>query len=365
MFEPDFTNSSMEPEQYYSDDDEYMYQEPDGFGSTNGSACSAIHQEMECNTYMQDVRNSTSDPRCDLNWPLASLCPVYVANFRDEHIRRRDQRIREYFATKGLYVRCWFHRTDEYYLNFQNKAGLIDMLVYFSTEEEAQQAIRYCHRDRYKGYILNVFPGREPEYFPTNRSIYYRNMKSGRVHSEEFMERRVRRYGSVKCVVKFDTTTGAAEFETNSDMMKVWNREKLWIPLAMPCNVKKQRFLEDDLRSQIADHLQKRPDFLGLYERDPIWEMLQRGEIPKLPKNSKQHSVQPLRRGPSKDAQYGRLQRKTLQQRKQIEKDLLRGVLPSCRQKHKNAKIRFRKLVEQVKQELCSAGMRTTKLINI
>lgn len=368
MFEPDFTRPScssaaeqyeeedyddqlddqQEEDEFLIDDNNNDQRQPDNPLIPNRKPWVAKRVYTTA-----DLNPTVKDARCDSNWMLANLWPVYVGNFRVASPSQRDNQIREYFASKGLLVRWWFNQEDEYYFKNQIKAGLYDMLVYFVSEKDAELAIEHCHRDTFDGYKLNVFPGRKPSYFPKDRSIFYMKMKSGHVYSEEFFERRVVRYGAVNCVVKFDEKTGAAEFVDPADKANVSVRERLWNPLPVPDNLKKQRFLECDLMNTIAAYLQSKPGELKEKENHKFTLMLLSGTIPVLNPNRPAH-VAPIRRGPSKDYQMRQKAIKMKKNREYIQSCLSRGQEPgiASRFKTKAGKKNYKKMVNQIKQQM-------------
>ncbi|XP_021697263.1 uncharacterized protein LOC110675786 [Aedes aegypti] len=128
------------------------------------------------------------------------------------------------------------------------------MLVYFVSERDADFAIRKCHREIYKGYPLNVFPGRESVYFDPSRSLQATRMKNERIYSELFFEKHVKfiQKSTVTCAVKFDTRSGAMEFASTADKAKVQFGERFFEFKPAPQRLRKQRFLEQDILDQIA-----------------------------------------------------------------------------------------------------------------
>lgn len=246
---------------------------------------------------MADMTPTIRDPRCNSSTDLACFWPVYVGNFKDHAVE-------QYFASHELHVRWYYRREDEYYREFQSKARLYDMLVYFVSERDAKLAIERCHRDSHKGYTLNVFPGREPVYFKEDRSVYAENMKSGRVFSEQFLEKHVRFICKVKvnCVVKFDMKNGALEFGRPEDVHKAQQKETIWTYLPVKGKLQKQRFLEKDVINQIEAVLVKDPYTLKVENKDKYMKLLLSGFRPCYDKE-KRYRVVPLRRGPGKKTQ--------------------------------------------------------------
>lgn len=252
---------------------------------------------------MKDMTPTIRDPRCTSNTELACYWPVYVGNFKDTDVEK-------YFASHGLYIRWWYRQKDNYFYGFQCKAKLFDMLVYFVSERDAELAIERCHRKTHKGYRLNVFPGREPVYFKEDRSVYAKKMKSGRIFSENFFEKHVKFICQVKvnCVVKFDMTNGALEFERPEEVFKAQAKERMWKYMPVKGKLQKQRFLEKDVLGRIEALLAADPCMLQA-KNDKYMKLLLRGFRPFINEGRK-YRVVPLRRGPPKKTQLKLLQKK-------------------------------------------------------
>ncbi|XP_058446964.1 uncharacterized protein LOC131427613 [Malaya genurostris] len=378
--EPDFTNPALnhvkfEFDDFYEDDpvqnlstpvkqepNDFYYDEEHKFehcfdeniAQTTNFACDSSSQieELPRQYTLEELTPTLKDPRCDPDWNLASLWPVFVSNFHCHSRAQLDYAIRSYFASKGLFVRWWFHQTDDYFHEFLAVAGLYDMLVYFVSEKDANLAIKRCHRNVFGGYSLNVFDGRDPARFPISNSIYFQNMKSGRVFSELFFGRHMSRFGDVACAVKYDLKTGAVEYYNSIDKQTAVKKVRLWKPLLLPRDLKKQRYLENDVKSDILLCLQNNPDALTL-RMNKITQSFLKGEPIPLPRELfETKRPQPLRRGPTKNQMMKKLHAKTRSDRQRIRKSLASGKTPRCFQKHKEAKKRFHKLVEQVKREM-------------
>ncbi|XP_058825076.1 uncharacterized protein LOC131685391 [Topomyia yanbarensis] len=379
MSEPDFSNPTLmddlkqeyedsfdndgQPIQDYCDDG--VEQEDDNqagssFNDSTALASTSTEYQMQRKYTLQDLHPTLKDPRCDPNWPLANLWPVFVSNFRCADVTKLDFSLRRFFASKGLFVRWWFQQTDDYYREFQTRAGLYDMLVYFVSEKDAQLAIERCNRTIFEAYTLNVLDGREPVYFPADRTIYFKNMKSGFVFSQQFFEKHMARYGHVVCAVKYDIKTGAVEYRGTQGKHKARNAQRLWNAVPVPNDLKKQRYLEDDLRHNIQQCLQNYPDVLKVNENDAVtrWALGDPNESLLLQSHNtgRQYVAKPLRRGPTKSQTIKIQSRNDKKAQRRIYEDLRAGVQPRCYQKAKTAKKRFRKMLEAAKQEM---GMNT------
>lgn len=271
---------------------------------------------------LADMNPTARDPQCASSTNLACFWPVYVGNFKAAAHAEVDNKVQLYFASRGLHVRWCIQQIDDYYAEFQRPAGLYDMLVYFVSERDAKLAIEWCHRDSFNGYTLNVFPGRYPVYFDPVRSVHAQNMKSGRIFSEHFFEKHVKRYDvEVDCVVKFDTKNGALEFAKSSDVIRAQTMERMWTYLPVTGQMQKQRFLEKDLMKEIETLLAGFPNALEPKQDDKYMKMLLQGQRPFVNPNV-EHKVVPLRRGPPKHVQMKRFQQKQKKLAKAKEKRL-------------------------------------------
>lgn len=299
------------------------------------------------------------DGRCAFDWPLAHLWPVFVGNFRCADPSQYRNAVRYYFASKGLLVHWSFQLHDDYYFQFQRKANLYDGLVYFGSEQDAQLALQ-CDHSIHNGYTLNVFPGRDPVYFPPDRSAMFRDMRSGYVYSEEFFTRAlVARHGAVRCVVKFDIKNGAAEFYSVAQTQKLFAEERQFKPTPVGyLALQKQRYVEANLLEQIRNSLRTNPAALPLTPTDSIFRNLHQGICPQAlkcpgPPPSRRHghggggagesSVRPMRRGPTKQHQNTKLNNKLKKMRREIERDIAEGKNPEPnRHYHKEDRKRWR-----------------------
>lgn len=310
---------------------------------------------------VQELDVLVMDGRCPPDWPLSHLWPVFMGNFRCSAAHQYGKAVRQFFASKGLLVRWHFQLLDDYFYQFQLKANLYDGLVYFGCEQDANYALE-CDHSLYNGYTLNVFPGREPIYFPADRSAIFRNMKSGIVYSEEFFARAMmRRHGGVRCVVKYDIKTGAAEFYTPAQKDKMFAGERQFHPLPVGHQtLQKQRFVEANVQQQIQNELRKDPSALHINTHDSIFRSLQTGNLPQPLKcpgppprrgGGGSGGIQPVRNGPTKQQMRTKLNNKLKKMRRIIERDLAQGKEPKKFAYTKADKRRYREIYNQVKRE--------------
>lgn len=307
------------------------------------------------------------DGRCQPGWPLAHLWPVYVGNFRCADYTQCRNAIRYYFGSKGLLVHWFFQLNDDYYFQFQKKANLYDGLVYFGSEQDAQLALQ-CDHTLHNGYTLNVFPGRDPVYFPPDRSAMFRDIRCGYVYSEEFFTRAlVARHGAVRCVVKFDIKNAAAEFYSVTQAQNLFAKERQFKPTPVAYQaLQKQRYVEANLLEQIHNSLRTNPSALPLTPGDSIFRSLNRGVLPQAlictgPARGpavrgggpRTNDVRPVRNGPSKRSMRTKLNNKLQKMRRQIERAIAEGKQPEPNKYlPKRDKQRWREIYAEVQEEM-------------
>uniref|UniRef100_A0A1Q3EY55 Uncharacterized protein n=2 Tax=Culex tarsalis TaxID=7177 RepID=A0A1Q3EY55_CULTA len=244
-----------------------------------------------------DFNPSQVDPSCDdPEWPLASFWPVYVDNFRINTLEteQRNDQIREYFAAKGLLATIVFvNESSHFYKWFQRKFMLLDMLVYFTSREDAQKAIELCHRDSYYGHYLNVFPGREPVLFDVERSgftkVNYHEKCKRADHPTEpsttYIEENVLEAlpKDVTCVTRSTEARVHFEFAKSDLLSAVLPRIAVEFDaksgqLKQP--LRKQRFLELDMKNKLTDKLRNDPAFLRQRPSPDVLRALFVGTVP-------------------------------------------------------------------------------------
>lgn len=342
----------------YDEEDEDSSQDeemPDEFklppGSTGDNQVRELIGPLRKNPYDEsELKAGAVDGRCQPGWPLAHLWPVYVGNFRCSKKSGCRDAIRLYFASKGLLVHWFVQLNDDYFYHFQLKANLYDGLVYFGSEQDAQLALQ-CDHSLYNGYTLNVFPGREPVYFPPDRSAMFMDIRSGYVYSEEFFTRAlVARHGPVRCVVKFNIKNAAAEFYSVAQKQKLFTEERQFKPTPVGYRVlQKQRYVEANIMELIQKTLQANPTALPILPTDPVFRDLQQGILPHALVCTGPSDIQPVRRGPSKRFQQTKLNNKLKKMRRQIERDLIEGKQPQpSRFLRKPDKQRWQKVLDEV-----------------
>ncbi|XP_058825078.1 uncharacterized protein LOC131685394 [Topomyia yanbarensis] len=344
----------------YSDDavqqDDY-YQACSSFNDSTALASTTPEYQMQQKYTLQDLHPTVKDPRCDPNWPLATLWPVFVSNFRCAEIKMLDFRLRRFFASNDLFVRWWFQPADDYYRDFQTRAGLYDMLVYFVSEKDAQQAIERCNRITYEAFTLNVLDGREPVYFPVDRTLYFKHMIAGFDFSQQYFENNMARFGHIVCAVKYGIKSGAVEYRDTKSRDTAQYIQRLWDAVPVPKNLKKQRYLEDDMRDNILQCILTCPGAFKLDENETItrWAL---GSLDRSCLEEPNHTVQRIAIAVKKkptEAQAIKIQRRKDRQvreiRRRICRDLRAGVPPRCYHKTMGAIRLFRRILTQIKRE--------------
>lgn len=350
---------------------------PEAIGSAPENPTKEINGPLRVRPYDEsDLKPVAVDGRCAADWPLAHLWPVYVGNFRCADCTQCWNAIRHFFGSKGLLVHWFFQLNDDYYFQFQKKANLYDGLVYFGSEQDAQLALQ-CDHSIHNGYTLNVFPGRDPVYFPPDRSAMFREMRTGYVYSEEFFTRAlVARHGAVRCVVKFDIKNGAAEFYSVAQAQKVFATERQFKPTPVGyLALQKQRYVESNLLQQIRNALRTNPSALPLTPADSIYRNLNQGNLPKAlvcpgpppyPRrgghgggrgggsgSGGSTDIRPVRRGPSKYAQKTKLNAKLRKMRREIERDIAEGKQPVPNRHYPKAdKKRWRAIYAEIQHQM-------------
>ncbi|KAL9695065.1 hypothetical protein quinque_014350 [Culex quinquefasciatus] len=200
-------------------------------------------------TYTEaDLYPTIPDPECLPEWPLACYWPVFVANFRLDDLAEqpRNAQIASYFAAKGLLTRMFFIResiTCQCYTKYQQQSMLLDMLVYFTCEEDAVRAIWSCHRESYYGHLLNVWPGRTPVFLDVSRSHHG---------------------PCVETVARFSECDVVVEFANAKTMRAAIRYTQFWMPKMLTQATQKQGFLERDVGQELLQMIADNPGFLDM-----------------------------------------------------------------------------------------------------
>ncbi|XP_021693583.1 uncharacterized protein LOC5572408 [Aedes aegypti] len=234
----------------------------------------------------EDLYPTELDPTCYPAWTLSPYWPVYVSNFMlnsfDE--LERNTQIATYFASKGLlsrmiYIWC---KDEPYFKRHQKCTLVLDMLVYFTSKEDADRAIRCCDKTTYYGHRLNVMPGRIPLYFDPERTICFKMAKRAIHVTDTWVELTLRNLGieNIDTIVRHSDCEVFVEFGDVHSMRKAVSESKKWIPSRLTCPVRKQRFLEDDCKYDMMFLIQEDPSFLDMLPPEYALNDLLNGKLP-------------------------------------------------------------------------------------
>lgn len=230
-----------------------------------------------------DLNPTEKDSRCNPDWQLAPFWPVYVSNFKVKELGENvlHTQVSEYFASKGLLTRMIFHEGpgNQYYDGLQKKNKLMDMLVYFVRKQDADDAIRLCHGEMYRGFKLNLFCGRQPDYFDNNRCLVVAN--GNKTNVEELVQQ--------ACVAELPECTGrrslgqyVAQFATPNGIFAATMQLQELNPTTLKGRFKKQRFVEREVKAEILQKIESTPAFMDMKPRDTVLQSLLKGIIPQV-----------------------------------------------------------------------------------
>ncbi|XP_058825075.1 uncharacterized protein LOC131685390 [Topomyia yanbarensis] len=235
----------------------------------------------QCKKYRPEDLYPMKKP--DESFSLSAYHPVYVGNFKviawDKKVWY--EQISSYFAYKGLLTRMvYFHQNkNDSFTKFQEVNRLIDMLVYFTTELDALQAIKLCHRDVYYGHKLNVLPGRKPQCFDTRVTVRFL-LPSDEMHNktESIVEEELG--GNVSHIMQDSVRRTLVQFVNKKAMLKAISTQSLYIPIRAHKKTKRQRFLEEDAEQRIEWAIKTYPSFMEMKPGPSILQALYDGTQP-------------------------------------------------------------------------------------
>lgn len=223
-----------------------------------------------------------------VEFPPAAFHPVYLGNFLCQQYSELVPRVQQYFASKGLLVRMVFSRgadTDPFRA-YQDKTKLYDCLVYFTRPEDAQDAIKYLHRDKYFGHRLNIFPGREPELIIPERSVGY-DIPVKMLHWPSYIiVEHIKRttYANIRNVKRLGADRIIVEYVNAHQREKALRLDRYFMPNSLVGQViSHQHFLEQDVMEEIRYRIANTP-FMTMGPERCILDELCAGRIPKVPK---------------------------------------------------------------------------------
>ncbi|XP_058825079.1 uncharacterized protein LOC131685395 [Topomyia yanbarensis] len=231
-----------------------------------------------------DLYPTEKDPRCDPECSLSYYWPVYVSNLRVLAINATFKEVSEYFAYKGLLVKAVLLRgmTDELYRECQYEYKIVDLLVYFTSKKDAEDAIRYCNRETYYGSRLNVLSGRDPDYFDNERSFRIKQLSSSSLYkTEDFYERPLSRYGKVELLIRHTPTEFVVQFVSKADMISSLCQMNKFVMTPLTGPTRKQRYLEEDVKTLLHKRI-RFENFLEMRPEEHIMQALREGKQPQV-----------------------------------------------------------------------------------
>uniref|UniRef100_A0A8D8G5Z0 (northern house mosquito) hypothetical protein n=1 Tax=Culex pipiens TaxID=7175 RepID=A0A8D8G5Z0_CULPI len=218
----------------------------------------------------------------DRDFPPAAFFPVYVGNFLCQQRAELVARVQQYFASKGLLARMVFVRSaqNDPFQSYQDKTKLYDCLVYLTRQRDAQDAVKYLHRDKYYGHRLNVFPGRKRLYFESDKAVTVRQLAGVAKDSPlESFETELEKITAQRVVCsarnsKEHVLVDFGDAEKLQQALKVANKDTTFL-FRISTDVCRQRFVEQDVRGKIKRNkgLRLLPNFTlqrALYEGKSI-----------------------------------------------------------------------------------------------
>lgn len=318
--EPDFTSPKGVSEQLLKDDDAEIAGAEDG-GKDLVEETFVFARKYE----PSDLYPTVKDPACDPKWMLSSYWPVYVSNFKAQDWEEETwcEQVSDYFAYKGLLTRMiYFHQIeDEIFLEFQKKSQLLDMLVYFTCREDAENAIKTSHRDSYYGYYLNVFHGRQPEYFANERTVRL-EVSIQKSTSETFIENKLKSFGKIEVVSKTSPDHAYVQFASVKDMLSAVGNQYLWRPYPLKNPVMKQRFVEGEVKMGIEWSMQSNDTFMDMQPSPEVLLSLLDGFRPKVETDWQGHKLPVLTVYSKQRRKQSRERMKVLAKKSRIDKTI-------------------------------------------
>lgn len=329
---------------FYDDGNSSLFDEQSDDDMDGGDFFEETGHRRGRNYSREDMTPTVRDPLCGSKTDLAYLWPVYVSNFRCAESGKLLNSVKSYFVSKGLHARWHYRPVGGPFNDLQQTIGIYDMLVYFVSKYDACLALERCHRDVFRGYTLNVFPGRVPIYFDPDRSVRVWKKSRGVAYSEQFFEKIVQKVVPmpvISCTVKFDIMKGIMEFGSREDMTRAMATPKRfnWEPVSEP--FQKQRFLENDLLREMELQLAPNPYALRLDLNDKYAQKLCKDIRPRKPKKRYYRH--------DKWERYGK-------QKRYILKMLSQGRKPKCYFSDDRRRDVFFYIVRRMKKRLASAA---------
>ncbi|XP_055613683.1 uncharacterized protein LOC129760124 [Uranotaenia lowii] len=246
---------------------------------------------------LQELYPKTPDSGSGKDFLPGAYWPVYVNGFKVESTDQADwyDQVANYFAHHGLLTRMvYFHLPEGRFSEHQLKYQVMDMLVYFVSQKDAQRAIQVCHRESYYGYKLNVLCGREPQLFDVSRSFVAKDFAadSGQRGCEfptEFrLEYRLEMFGNVEYTNRVSLEEIAFQFESREAMINALEKVNQFTPAENKLP-HMQRYLEKDVLESIKQRIQTDPSFMDSMPKPHILQYFLDGVQPEISTPWKNH----------------------------------------------------------------------------
>lgn len=271
-----------------------------------------------------------------VEFPPAAFHPVYLGNFLCQQYSELVPRVQQYFASKGLLVRMVFSRgadTDPFRA-YQDKTKLYDCLVYFTRPEDAQDAIKYLHRDKYFGHRLNIFPGRKGTFFSAIKTVQVDHLPGVCDDAPaQIFEDEIRRITSATliCCIRNTPNQVLVEFQTqakrDAGLRDGQCREGvIMAPIAVK-NIKKQRYVEDDVKWEMRMRMEFVYDLPAVDIRKAL---AKRQKVPEVRPKYPVRGAQPQQPGNHDHVIQAMKRVQTVAAQRQLDINLYRAMFPNA-----------------------------------
>ncbi|XP_038117397.1 uncharacterized protein LOC6050839 isoform X6 [Culex quinquefasciatus] len=222
----------------------------------------------------------------DRDFPPAAFFPVYVGNFLCQQRTELVARVQQYFASKGLLARMVFVRSaqNDPFQSYQDKTKLYDCLVYLTREKDAQDAVKYLHRDKYYGHRLNVFPGRFADRMRLNRSAGYVLPDVFASWPDTLIEEHIE--GNTEAIITCSRRASGRHLIVQYDDVQQLQKALSRYPYLEPYRLDRetmQRFVELNVMDEIRHRIRNNPGFMVMCPERHVLEALYTGSSPDVP----------------------------------------------------------------------------------
>ncbi|XP_039429115.1 uncharacterized protein LOC120412628 isoform X3 [Culex pipiens pallens] len=234
----------------------------------------------------------------DRDFPPAAFFPVYVGNFLCQQRAELVARVQQYFASKGLLARMVFVRSaqNDPFQSYQDKTKLYDCLVYLTRQRDAQDAVKYLHRDKYYGHRLNVFPGRVPDFILVDQSVGY-DLPDKMTHWPDHIivqHIKVETLSNIRSIKRLNSSQVIVQYVNAYQREKALRRYQYFMPHSLDGQtIYNQHFLEQDVMGEIRHQIAHTP-FMVMGPERHVLDALCSGQKPNLPSYYKGHKTPKL-----------------------------------------------------------------------